>query len=82
MIFAMLLLNLLFGIIQWLLFQFGVTLGVNHIAASGLADNQIPGFRQEANTHGKLVLWTILYSMPHLIRGKEKSTSGLFSYPY
>jgi O-antigen ligase len=80
LIYWILLVNVIFGLIQILLFKFtGISIGLGNNYNGQLTISQIPGFRAEANTHGKLVCFGILFCIPPMIRNfKQKKYRTLF----
>ena len=68
-IYYILLVNICFSIFQFILYKItGIPIGLGKDFGWQLGISQIPGFRVEANTHGKLVCFSILYCIPPLIR--------------
>lgn len=69
-----------FGLIQYLIYRFsGIGIGFNTLQAQQqLAMGQIPGFRTEANTHGKLVCWTIIFCLPPIINCSKNAKQYKF----
>lgn len=64
-----------FGLIQYVIYKFsGIGIGINSLQAQHqLALGQIPGFRVEANTHGKLVCWTIIFCLPPITNSAKNA---------
>lgn len=64
-----------FGLIQYIVYRFtGVALGINTSSAMmQLSVGQIPGFRTEANTHGKLICWAVIFCLPPIINKAANS---------
>jgi hypothetical protein len=60
---------IVFGLVQWLIYKVsGIGIGVStSIVVNQLSIGQIPSLRTEANTHGKLVCWAIIFSIPPIV---------------
>lgn len=71
----LLVISIVFGLFQFVLYRFtGNGIGFSPTTATQqLSVGQIPGFRTEANTHGKLVAWSIIFSLPPIINGVNRS---------
>jgi hypothetical protein len=73
LVYWVLLINVCFGLIQILLYKVtGIAVGLGSSYIGQLKIQQISGFRYEANTHGKLVNFGILYCIPQLLDGLNK----------
>lgn len=72
--------SIVFGLLQFVVYRF-TAIGIGFspsTATQQLSIGQITGFRTEANTHGKLVAWTIVYCIPPIInRVKSKKYRNL-----
>lgn len=64
----------IFGLFQWLVYRgTGIVISLDPASATGqLKIGQIPGFRTEANVHGKMICWAIVFSLPPVFYGVNK----------
>lgn len=72
-IFLIIKIGLLFGFVQYVIYlATGQAIGLNPGVALGqLKIGQIPSFRFEGNSYGKLVCWGILFFLPNITRERS-----------